>query len=431
AQQCGNGIQETIEQCDDGANNSDTEANRCRTNCTLPLGKPVVTPPVATSACGPRTEPLLIRNDGQGDFKVMGVELPEGAEFAQATLFPFTVAPSESQKINIKWPMGSVQAQVITDVVDAEIITVSIETKRYPNPTLELLTPAPNTIIPEATDYLLQARVYDERGDITTIAVTWLDQAGQLIGQTYPNSDGIAQYLWPATARTAGYQRISAKVSNSCGFKTSRETTICQEHLAKNLGIWLTPDGVTELLDEHYLGEITSYIGEESSDNNYNYYSSSAHPEIGPEPIGFETNVFFYEGADGLSFNFFSNLDAGGSTNSKVNWDIQTFGNANADKVILSDDPGELKRTVQNNTGHKYQARFHYWNNTDGGIIGPFNGTDYQIWINVLDSGDNTNAAFYSAHGTSFVLMSETLGTSFAIAFKSNRACEEVDQNLP
>jgi len=45
AQQCGNGIQETIEQCDDGANNSDTEANRCRTNCTLPLGKPVVTPP--------------------------------------------------------------------------------------------------------------------------------------------------------------------------------------------------------------------------------------------------------------------------------------------------------------------------------------------------------------------------------------------------
>ena len=28
-----------------------------------------------------------------------------------------------------------------------------------------------------------------------------------------------------------------------------------------------------------------------------------------PDPTGFETHVFFYEGPDGLSLNFFSNKD--------------------------------------------------------------------------------------------------------------------------
>ena len=37
AQVCGNGVVESAEACDDGAANSDTEADACRTDCTLPV----------------------------------------------------------------------------------------------------------------------------------------------------------------------------------------------------------------------------------------------------------------------------------------------------------------------------------------------------------------------------------------------------------
>ena len=35
ASSCGNGVVDTGEGCDDGANNSDTDANACRTNCSF------------------------------------------------------------------------------------------------------------------------------------------------------------------------------------------------------------------------------------------------------------------------------------------------------------------------------------------------------------------------------------------------------------
>src|SRR2546421_12530843 len=42
---CGNGIVERMEQCDQGAANSDTAPGACRTNCTLPsCGDSVVDP---------------------------------------------------------------------------------------------------------------------------------------------------------------------------------------------------------------------------------------------------------------------------------------------------------------------------------------------------------------------------------------------------
>ena len=76
-----------------------------------------------------------------------------------------------------------------------------------------------------------------------------------------------------------------------------------------------------------------------------------------------------------MALNFYSGVDDGGSADNQVNMDITTTGNSKNDQVILSDDGNELHRDNTDITGGwKYVDRFHYWSNTDGGVIGPFAG---------------------------------------------------------
>jgi hypothetical protein len=173
------------------------------------------------------------------------------------------------------------------------------------------------------------------------------------------------------------------------------------------LSIWTDMNSNGEIDGEDQLkGYIKAYIGDDSAKENYNYYSASAHPKIGPGPKGFESKVFFYENEKGNYLNFYFNIDAGGSEDNKVQWEIKVIKNEMKDKVILSDDGGELKLKDKNQQegSHFYEGDFHYWNNTDGGVIGPFIGDEYEIHVKPLDSGDNEINTFYSQKGELFSL---------------------------
>lgn len=194
----------------------------------------------------------------------------------------------------------------------------------------------------------------------------------------------------------------------------------------KRLGIWLDPDNSGAFVDKNYLGFIVSYTGSLLPAANYNYYSASAHPVVGPTPTGFKTNVFFYEGPDGgLAINFFSNIDESGSPDNQVDIDIETVQNGKLDSVLLSDDNLELKNTSSTADGHKYQARFHYWSNTDGGVIGPFRGDTFKIRFRFLSTGDIQDARFYSANGYAFDLKdAENQISSFLVAYQDYEDCK-------
>lgn len=169
----------------------------------------------------------------------------------------------------------------------------------------------------------------------------------------------------------------------------------------QKLKVYLDPykDGVVK--KENYLGTVVAYSGSETAAENYNYFSASAHPIQGPTPLGFEGNIFFYKGSDGLALNLFANVDAGGSDDNIVNVDIEVSKNTSNDSVLLSDDKDEIKEVSKS----KYQGRFHYWSNTDGGVIGPFNLKDpFEIRVEFLTSGDVKSARFYSANDFHFSL---------------------------
>lgn len=156
--------------------------------------------------------------------------------------------------------------------------------------------------------------------------------------------------------------------------------------------------------EDEKLGEVSAYVGDISTDANYNYYSASAHPINGPTPSGYAGNVFFYNGSDGLSFNFFFNVDGGGSADNTVKWEISTRGNSNQDFVMVADDPNanELNLLPNPNAGFdkSYLGDWRYWSNTDGGAIGPFSGDQYEIKVKMLDRGDVANIKFYSQLST-------------------------------
>lgn len=181
------------------------------------------------------------------------------------------------------------------------------------------------------------------------------------------------------------------------------------------------------------LGAITTFSGELSAINNYDYHSWSAHTKIGPSPSPFASQVFFYQGADEkltlfMVHNIDSNDRSSGSADNKVKWDILSSGNSSADNVILSDDRHELKlkpnRGWMRDNEQLFKGNWHYWYNTDGGVLGPYNGEDFEIRIRSNHSGDISAAAFYSADGSVLNLMNEGEVSSFLLKYEDYETCE-------
>lgn len=218
--------------------------------------------------------------------------------------------------------------------------------------------------------------------------------------------------------------QVSPSVNKDLATVISDPTTCVDGTL---LGIWLDPDHSGVIKTENYLGEVNAYRGDLSHEDNYNYFSASAHPVVGPTPKGFEMNVFFYEDQRGeYSLNFFANLDEGGSADNIMNVKIDIKGNNLLDDVLLSDDRAELTQigVLQQAEQTSYLGKFHYWKNTDGGVIGPLKGDNFIVHVELDELGDNNEALFYSSNGSAFKLKPETgHRSSFIIRKKGFSEC--------
>ncbi len=443
---CGNGELELGEACDDGNLNADDQPYVCRTDCTEPTPSIGIEGPtrMATNVgftdtpdvplqhvhnmilCGPEEHVVTISNPGWAQLSVSEFSITGPAELVEPLEYPLLIAPGEEREIRLRWMVGEISIAVVSDAPGKERLRVYTEAVADTPPTVDIVSPLNATVLGEQEEVLMQATILDAEDPPETLSVIWKDQFGTVLHSGSPDAQGVSEFSWARDARVVGPQTVSVEVVDSCGHEVNTVWDVCQQQLAKTMGVWLVNEGVTAIEDAIYLGDIVSYTGELSSAENYGYYSASAHPVVGPEPLGFETNVYFYEGTDGLALTFFSNLDAGGSDDSTVNWDIRTSNNNNLDSVLLGDEPSEISEAVVSPQEKIYQARFRYWANTDGGVIGPFVGGDFEIWVDVLESGDNTDAVFYSADGTSFSLSNDAGIASFAIAFKSDAACAEL-----
>ncbi len=156
-------------------------------------------------------------------------------------------------------------------------------------------------------------------------------------------------------------------------------------------------------IKDTYLGTVSSYSGGKTAVANYGYYSASAHPISGPTPEAYKSKMYLYEGADGLSFGFFHNVDAGGNNYwNHVGWDFQ-FRNMTSSVAFVDDSPenrGEPGIVALD--AYNYHAGWSYILNTDGGVFNNLMSTAgyWEIAINPYMFGDIQNWSMSSGDGS-------------------------------
>jgi len=94
----------------------------------------------------------------------------------------------------------------------------------------------------------------------------------------------------------------------------------------------------------------------------YNYFSDSSHDPF-VEAYASVLYLYFDTSAGRLYLVFHFNIDAGGTPDGQT--DVTIVGVPGGAGAVVSDDPGEFS------TARFPQGQFHYFLNTDGGVLGP------------------------------------------------------------
>ena len=183
------------------------------------------------------------------------------------------------------------------------------------------------------------------------------------------------------------------------------------------LSIW-TGDQRTSTDSSKFLGNITTYTDNASSgdvcgvdnasdctpENNYQFnqpISSSENLNIGPTPSATKGNMFFYNQYDNTTHTYlFWMFGKGGASftpsSNYVHLDVFTASNTSSDSVKVSDDGPETDRESQSESNGLYSStytgRYKYDSQkSDGGVIGPFSGTAYRIFIDLVGKSSLTS----------------------------------------
>ena len=133
--------------------------------------------------------------------------------------------------------------------------------------------------------------------------------------------------------------------------------------------------------DGSYLGAIDSYSGSGSSNENWNINQA---PDIGPGQADNEGHMFFYEGSDGLSFNFLFNNGDNDDENGSARWDITVASSIDNPYVTVQDDSNEFYE--DSSTDNLFYGAWTWSWGADGGAIAGLAG-DWTITVDQIAYG--------------------------------------------
>ena len=231
-----------------------------------------------------------------------------------------------------------------------------------------------------------------------------------------PDNASIGLIAWTPTKQSEidnSPYTITITVTTASGyvFTQTYNLTVTGTCTSGNvLAIW-TGDQRTSTDSSKFLGNITAYTDNASdncgsgnnsdctAENNYQYgtpVGSSENLNIGPTPSATKGNMFFYNQYDNTTHTYlFWMFGKGGASFSPspnhVHLDVFTANNASSDNVTVSDDQGNPWETNQESQSESsglysstYTGRYGYSSGkSDGGVIGPFSGSSYRIFIDL------------------------------------------------
>lgn len=154
-------------------------------------------------------------------------------------------------------------------------------------------------------------------------------------------------------------------------------------------------------IEDHEIAAlIQPYTGIVSGAENYNYRGFSAHPLKGPQGLPFSTSIYFYTGPEGLSLAFFHDVEGLGSTENRTDVEVIVRDNQHQDQVLLSDEADEFKAIDADTRATYYRGQFHYKLTTDGAVVGPLLGANFELHFRMTAYGDLAQTTLYSSSNT-------------------------------
>ena len=237
------------------------------------------------------------------------------------------------------------------------------------------------------------------------------------------SSTGLIEWTPSKASEITTHSNITITITTASGYVLTEtyDLTVTGTCVSGNvLSIW-SGDQRSSTDSSLFLGNITAYTDNASDncgeDNDsdctpaYNYdfstvNTSSENLHIGPTPSATKGNMFFYNQYDNtthtyLFWMFGKGKTAFSPTPNHVHLDVFTASNTSSDNVTVSDDSGETNLEEQSESNGLYSSiytgRYKYSSQkSDGGVIGPFSGSSYRIFVDLVGKSSLT-----SSHSTS------------------------------
>ena len=273
------------------------------------------------------------------------------------------------------------------------------------------------------------------------------------------SSSGLVEWTPTKASDIKTHSNITITLTTASGYvrTLTYDLTVTGTCTTGNiLAIW-TGDQRSSTDSTKFLGNITAYTDNASdicgqSNNqdctpayNYDYNtvnSVSENLHIGPATSADDGIMFFYNQYDNTTHTYlFWMFGKGGASFSpspnNVKLDVFVSKNASQDSNPVDDDSGETDLISQSQSGStglytsSYTGRYRYGSSrSDGGVIGPFSGTNYRIFVDrggtstinsdTLTLGNLDSFMYWSKDNSSFSLGNVD---NFTVGYKTSIDC--------
>ena len=242
------------------------------------------------------------------------------------------------------------------------------------------------------------------------------------------SSSGLVEWTPTKASEIKTHDNITITLTTASGYVLTQtyDLAVTGTCVSGNvMSIW-SGDQRSSTDSSKFLSNVTAYTDNSSSvktaSQNYNLGSgSSVRLTHGPTPTATTGNVFFYNQYDNTTHLYFFYMFGvkGNSRADTIKIDIFTDNNSSTDAVVVADDTSNEIGKQNSGCGSSaacYKGRHAYNSaNSDGGVIGPFSGTNYRIFVDLsgtstidgssaLTLGNLDSFKYYSKDGTSFAL---------------------------
>jgi hypothetical protein len=262
------------------------------------------------------------------------------------------------------------------------------------------------------------------------------------------SSSGLVEWTPTKASQITTHTNITITLTTASGYVLTEtyDLTVTGTCVSGNvMAIWSGDQRSSTDSSMLLVGNVTAYTDNSSSvktaTQNYGYISPSEHLTHGPTLSATTGNVFFYNQYDNTThtylFFMFGKTGAAFSNpnTNTVNLDFFADNNTSTDAVVVADDTsGEIGKQSSGcgSSDTCYKGRLGYGSGkSDGGVIGPFSGTSYRIFVDLggtstiddstaLTLGNLDSFNYYSKDGTSFALGAVD---NFTVGFTTTLDC--------